>query len=267
MKISLNRYPEGKKRALTLSYDDGPFADYRLVEMMNRYGVRGTFHLNSETLSCDERPNPGKVKEADVKALYAGHEVSSHTSTHPDLRYVTAGTLREQIICDREKLESLTGNIVRGMSYPFGTYNDTVLAALPLLGIEYSRTTAAHHTLVLPENLLCWHPTCHHKQAMDCVGLFEEPRWQNMPLFYVWGHSYEFDNDQNWDMMEEFLKRVSGKEDVWYATNIEVADYIRAVRALKFRVDNKAVYNPSACCVWIEADGEPVKLKSGYTQL
>ena len=88
-----------------------------------------------------------------------------------------------------------------------------------------------------------------------------------MPLFYVWGHSYEFDNDKNWDMMEEFLKRVSGKDDVWYATNIEVADYIRAVRNLKFRVDNKGVYNPSACSVWIEADGEPVKIESGYTAL
>ena len=140
MNISLNCYPEGKKRAVTFSYDDGPFADYRLVELMNRYQVKGTFHLNSGVLSTPEQPYENKVKASDVKELYAGHEISAHTVTHPDLRGVTNDELRTQIIDDRQTLEALGDTIVRGMSYPFGTYNDTVLSALPLLGIEYSRT-------------------------------------------------------------------------------------------------------------------------------
>lgn len=267
MNILLNCYPEGKKRAVTFSYDDGPFADYRLVELMNRYQVKGTFHLNSGFLSTPEQPYEHKVKASDVKELYAGHEISAHTVTHPDLRGVTNDELRTQIIDDRQTLEALGDTIVRGMSYPFGTYNDTVLSALPLLGIEYSRTTQAHHSVALPENFLTWHPTCHHKEAMSCIAAFEEPRWWKMPLFYVWGHSYEFDNDKNWDMMEELLKHVSGQDDVWYATNIEVADYIRAVRALKFSVDGKMVYNPSGCTVWIEVDGVPVALNSGGNNL
>lgn len=267
MEISLNCYPNGKKRAFTLSYDDGPFADYRLVELMNQYKVRGTFHLNSGTLDSEGNPRSDRVKETDVATLYQGHEVSAHTFTHPDLRYETVDELRRQVLDDREKLEKLTGAMVRGMSYPFGTYNETVLTALPLFGIEYSRTTQAHQTMALPENFLCWHPTCHHKQALACVDAFENPRWTKTPLFYVWGHSYEFDNDKNWDEMEELLKRVSGKEDVWYATNIELADYIRAVRGLKFSTDGTMAFNPSNQSVWIEVDGTPVELKAGYNRL
>lgn len=37
----------GKKKAVTFSYDDGVTQDRRLVEMMNTYGVKGTFNLNS----------------------------------------------------------------------------------------------------------------------------------------------------------------------------------------------------------------------------
>ena len=51
MKIRLNLFPEGRKRALTMSYDDGADSDERLVEIFNRYGIKGTFHLNSS------RPN------------------------------------------------------------------------------------------------------------------------------------------------------------------------------------------------------------------
>ncbi len=39
-------YPNGKSKALTFSYDDGMKHDRRLVELFNRYGLKGTFHLN-----------------------------------------------------------------------------------------------------------------------------------------------------------------------------------------------------------------------------
>lgn len=43
-------YPNGLEKALTFSYDDGRVFDRKLVEIFNRYGVKGTFHLNSGTL-------------------------------------------------------------------------------------------------------------------------------------------------------------------------------------------------------------------------
>src|SRR5699024_10822768 len=140
---------------------------------------------------------------------------------------------------DRKTLESLCGYPVRGMSYPYGTYNDSVLNMLPSCGIVYSRTVHATNGFQLPSNFLEWHPTCHHRDALELAKPFLESL--TMPwrvcLFYIWGHSYEFDNDNNWDYMEEVCRMLGGREDIWYATNIEIYDYITTQRRLQFSAD------------------------------
>lgn len=37
----------GKKKAVTFSFDDGVTQDIRLIEIFNKYGLKGTFNLNS----------------------------------------------------------------------------------------------------------------------------------------------------------------------------------------------------------------------------
>ena len=47
---ALEKTWQGKKKAVTFSFDDGVTQDIRLIEILNRYGLRGTFNLNSELL-------------------------------------------------------------------------------------------------------------------------------------------------------------------------------------------------------------------------
>lgn len=87
-------------------------------------------------------------------------------------------------------------------------------------------------------------------------------------LFYLWGHSYEFDTDHNWDRIEAFCRYVSGKDDVWYATNIEIYDYTMAYEGLKYAAAANLVYNPSVIPVWINYNDTVVKIESGaYAEL
>jgi hypothetical protein len=72
---------------------------------------------------------------------------------------------------------------------------------------------------------------------------------------YVWGHSYEFDRDSTWGLIEEFCKMMSRREDIWYATNLGICNYVNAVRSLEYSADGKKVYNPSVTTVWMK-DGE-----------
>ena len=76
-----------------------------------------------------------------------------------------------------------------------------------------------------------------------------------LKLFYVWGHCYEFDQNDNWDVMEHFLKKIAGYEDIWYATNNEIERYVSAYRKLVFSVDGSVVYNPTCTAVWLGAIG------------
>ena len=84
-----------------------------------------------------------------------------------------------------------------------------------------------------------------------------------MPLLYIWGHSYEFANNDNCSKIENFCEKAANHPDVWYATNIEVFDYVRAQRMVDYAIDKNMAYNPSNISVWIDVDGKPVELKPG----
>lgn len=255
------RYPEYKSRALTFSYDDGHATDKKLVQMFNEYGVRATFHLNSSHFTAENC-----ITADEVKTVYKGHEVSAHTHSHPFLSKMPLSLVSEEILRDRYELERACGYVVRGMSYPYGEYSNAVIDRLRAAGMEYSRTCDATYGFRLPDNFMKWHPTCHHNE--DICGLWKKfISHDNMSMFYIWGHSFEFERENNWGRMEQFLKNAAGNSDVWYATNIELYDYICAVRGLKFGLGNEYVFNPCGVAVYAEVNGKPLTIPYGYHEL
>ncbi|MBQ8388351.1 MAG: polysaccharide deacetylase family protein [Clostridia bacterium] len=263
MKVRFGFFPGNKKRALTMSYDDGVVQDRRLIEIFNKYGIKGSFHLNSANLGRE-----GHIDASEVATLYAGHEVSVHSLTHPFLERIPPMELVHEIMEDRKNLESLCGYIVRGMSYPFGTYSSEVLDQLKNLGIVCSRTVKSTGRFTVPENFLEWHPTCHHREnIMEKLEKFKANRY-SFGLFYVWGHAYELDQEienNNWQMIEEFCAAASNDPDTWYATNIEIYDYVTALRRVVLSADCTLAYNPSAIDVILDVDGAPVTVPAGQT--
>ena len=147
-------FPEGRSKVLTMSYDDGREHDKRLVDLFNKYGIKGTFHLNSGWMD----PELVKIREEAVK-LYEGHEIATHSLTHPTLTRLSDTAIVNEILEDRKKLEKLTGRIVRGHSYPNGAYNENVKQILKSLGIVYARAVSPTDDFELPDDFLEWHPT------------------------------------------------------------------------------------------------------------
>ncbi|AEI44015.1 polysaccharide deacetylase family protein [Paenibacillus mucilaginosus] len=253
-------FPEGKHKVLTLSYDDGRAADRRLIGILNAHGIKGTFHLNSGLLGTGDR-----LAAEEIAAQYRGHEVSAHTVTHPTIARSPKEQLVEEIAQDRRGLEQLVQYPVRGMSYPNGSYSRQIKELLPFLGIEYSRTVESTGGFGMPDDWHEWKPTCHHNGplmslAEQFAGLHKK---QYLYMMYVWGHSYEFDNDNNWDRIERFCEYIGGREDIWYATNIEIVDYMADFRRLRFSADSTFVHNPSASSVWLQVDDRVVEVPGG----
>ena len=258
--ILKNLYPGAKKRAVTFSYDDGVVEDIRLIEILNKYGLKGSFHINSGRTESDR-----KVKLADMAKVYAGHEISCHTLTHPFIANCHGEEIIRQTIEDRRNLEAAAGYIVRGMSYPYGSVNDKVVDIIRSCGIVYSRTTLSTNKFSLPEDYLRWHPTCHHNGGiMEKLEPFAKV-YSPLPCFYVWCHSYEYPRDDTWGMIEEFCREASKIEDCWFATNIEIYNYVQALKAIEFTVDCKQAKNMSAISVWVSVNNEPVEIKPGET--
>ena len=159
------------------------------------------------------------------------------------------------------------------MAYANGHYNDAVKSILKNCGINYARTVAQTNAFDLPEDWLEWHPTCHHdnQKLMELAENFVNYKrpsyfWSYRPkVFYVWGHSYEFNDKNDWEVIENFAKYISGKDDVWYATNGEIYDYVNAYDNLEWSVDCNYVYNPTAVDVYINYFGNQFIIKAGQT--
>lgn len=266
---------DGKSKVLTLSYDDCVVQDIRLIEILNKYGIKATFNINTGLYLSEEAAREkfyGRLKLSEAKKLYikSGHEVAVHGLTHPFLEKQKTEEILTEIIEDRKNIEQQYGTLARGMAYPFGTYNDEVVSALEKCGICYSRTTIPTESFRFPENWLTLHPTCHHRnqKLMELAKKFIEEKshydcdnW----LFYVWGHSFEFDNNDNWEVIEKFAEYIGGREDVWYATNIEIYDYVKAYERLETSIDKRIIHNPSSIDVWFCEQGKTYCVKGGQT--
>lgn len=255
-------YPEGKNKALTMSYDDGCSEDRRLVEIFNKNGIKGTFNINAGLRDYPERP---RVQLDEFKELYKGHEVAVHTLTHPTIERCNLAQVTQQVLEDRKILEKAVGYPVRGMAYPNGSYTEEIEKLLPSLGIRYSRVVGSSDNFSLPKNMYEWKATCHHnhnllENAEQFLGLFKK---QYLYLMYVWGHSFEFTTKDNWDLMENFCSKVGGKDDTWYCTNIQFIDWQDTMKALQFAADSSFVYNPTANDAWLSVDGEIRCVKGG----
>ena len=193
-------YKDGKKRALTMSYDDCAVHDRRLVEIFNKYHIKGTFHLISERMMHE---NSG-IKLSDIPVLYAGHEVSCHSLTHPFFDQIPKEELLHEMLEDKLTLEKACGYPVRGMSYPNGIITEDVLNCLKVLGFKYGRSTISTNGFKLPADFMQWTPTCHH--SGNIIGKIDEFKnaYYALPLFYIWGHSFELPRNthtSSWEMM------------------------------------------------------------------
>lgn len=267
------RFPEGKCKAMTFSYDDGVKADVRLLHIFKEYGLKGAFNLNSKLFDCENWH--GRMNEEQTFNAFAesGQEVALHGARHIFLNKVPLPEAIKEVADNRVYLEDKFGRIVRGMAYAYNGYNGDIKRVLSDLGVVYARTTEPTYGFSLPEDFLEWKPTCHHTDgrlgelADKFFGSSPEDEFKHREprLFFVWGHSYEFDDDDNWQIIENLGKRAAECADIWHATNIEVYEYTQAYRALVFSVDGERVYNPSAIPVWIEVRGKTYEIASGAT--
>lgn len=262
--LKTDRFPGGKHFAVTFSYDDGDKADRRLVEIFNNYGMKATFNLIPSRFDGET-----VVSSGEVSSLYAGHEIACHTYSHPHLeRLPLTGQVREISLC-RAALEQLSGGIVRGMATPYGGKNSDTVAAMNALGIAYCRNAGVSGGLSVPADFLDWTPSCHHTGAPAVIEKFRSEwihqPWQYGGLLFIWGHSFEFDRANNWELAEQICSSLAGIDDVWFATNIEIYDYITAQRSLVISCDGDVIFNPSAVDVWVSQNGSPICIKDGET--
>lgn len=280
MKYNFIRFPGGKSKAVTLSYDDGACNDVQFLETVNKYGLKCTFNLVGKNVEKGEPLSAQFIKE---NMLAKGHEVATHGYNHRALSRVRSiEGIRDTLEC-RLALERALGIIVRGMAFPDVTVKrsiqpdlyETVREYLCDLDIAYVRSAGQdNNAFSIPDDWHQWIPTAHHDNSnvmeyideflnMDVDKMYISRR--DAKLFYLWGHSFEFERKNNWDHLEAICEKLGRKDDVWYATNIEIYNYVEAYRHLQYSADGTIVYNPTLYEIWFDIDKKLYRITPGET--
>ena len=281
------RYPGGKSKAVTLSYDDGVRHDIRMAKTLTEHNIRCTFNISSGRVGQDENSWYMTTDEIRQYIIDAGHEIAVHGKLHmaPGMSR-PVDCIQDMLNC-RLELEKTYDQIVRGMAYPDSGITimqneasyDNIRRYLQDLGIVYARTLGGDNDqFQLPSDWMAWMPTIRHRnpKLMEYVDKFLaiEPDKENLysaqrypRLFYLWGHSFEFENDHNWELLDAICEKLGGQEDIWYATNMEIYEYVQAYNALVFSADGQKVYNPTLMTVWFRTDEKGYSVAPGQTLL
>ena len=272
------RFPNGKTKAVTFSYDDGYKADLKIAALLDRYGMKGTFNLNSAYIGTANKMAKEEIEE---HLLSKGHEVAIHGEYHhAPGKMSLIGGMEEFLNC-RYSLEKSFGKIIRGCAYPDSGIRviegnktkEDIKSYMRALGIAYGRTLGGDNDLFgLPEDFLEWVPTAHmtNPEIFNMIDKFVKTDVNSLyissrspRLFFVWGHAFELSEDCA--LLEKIAQGLSGKGDTWYATNIEICDYINAYNSLVFSADEKTVYNPTLFTLYFDVSGEGYSIKPGET--
>ena len=256
-------YPQGKFKALILSYDDGTIEDIKLAQLFDKHDLIGTFNLNSGFLGTT-RGWPQKdgdtvyqryVPKDSLTTIYKNHEIGVHGAFHKNFKDISNDEILKEIDTDIKELKALTGRDIVSMAYPYGATNTKIAKLISNGSIINGRTINNTYKFGFPKNYMLWKPTCHDRKVLDLVDSFIELNGKGLSLFYVWGHSWEFKDEQRWNNMKTFCEKIGKENDIWFVGNGEFTLYIEALK--KVTVKEGIVSNPlDNPTIWIEINNE-----------
>lgn len=263
-------YPGGKSKAFNISYDDGVIQDIRFVEMLGRYGLKGTFNLNYGLMHQDFTwehecgMTVRRLQEQEVASVYEGHEIASHSYSHPYFDNMPETEILKELGADKFFLERLTGREVAGYATPFYYFSDQMEDCVRYCGFEYARISEESNDYSIPENFYRWRGSKFHwdDDLNDFVQSFLESN-QELALCQLVGHSYDLDVMHLWDTMERICHAVAASPEVWAATHIDLVRYLRAMDQL--RISDTQIENPTGISLWLRVNGETVEIHPGET--
>ena len=194
-----------------LSFDDGTVHDKRLVELLNRYEIPCTFNLNSglEDFVWEFDGHPVVRQHlANTVEQYRGHEIASHSRTHPRLEQLPPPRLREETEEDCNALKAIFGVDALGFGVPFTVCGEREINIIRRF-VRYIRLSEYGSSFALPEDPyhIPIHALYNDPDVREKIRMFAENELTDS-LFVLAGHSYELDFLNHWDYMNNLLQYI-----------------------------------------------------------
>jgi len=220
------------KCIVTTSWDDGYPQDIKVAKLLKKYNIKGTFYITTSNIG-------DIISEEEILKIAKFHEIGSHTHRHVILTAVDTTTCMHELIKSKEILEDILGKKCVSFSYPRGAYNSVVKECVKRAGYLCARTTRHFYTSF--QDPFEMHPTLHASKyglvyctqgslKLKLFGIKHFFSWAHLAkktfdyvykhggIWHLWGHSWEIEEKNMWDELEEVLKYVSSN-GVNYVSN------------------------------------------------
>ncbi len=256
-------YPNGKPKAFGVTFDDGVTQDIRFVGLLDQYGLKGTFNLNSQLMREEfawTHQNGTVIRRlppSAAQALYRGHEVASHSLTHPHLDKLPEAEIMQELLTDKENLQQLFEMPVRGFALPFHGYSERIRQCVKTCGFAYCRTSEESLSYAPIKDYYGWNGSIFHSFDMlkDFVEGFLETD-KELALCLITGHSYDLDVYDRWEQIKSVFRLISRRSDVLPMTSIEIVDYLKAMEQAE--ISRSFIINHSSLPLWFQFNNKTV---------
>ena len=243
------------RKFFTVSFDDGTEQDIKVIALMEKYGIRGTFNLSSALFGEKEHVSrtisetlpDGCCRQVTVefkhniipleqaREIYSHDfiEIAGHGAHHMHQSGLGRDKLVGEIAYDAAMLSDIFGQKIRGHVFPYGEYDDKCISVMDEAGLVYGRL-ATGGTI---DKDFCFRaergiiePTCRitDRCALPLLRRFiSTPCGEQVMVFYMWGHSYELDYGTEtgcYAYLEEMFRTAAGAAGTEFVTNGELID-------------------------------------------
>lgn len=196
-----------------LSFDDGTVHDKKLVKLLNKYNIPGTFNLNSglEDFVWEfEGHDVVRQKLSETVEQYRGHEIASHSLTHPPLDTLYPPQLRREVEEDCTALKRIFGVQELGFGVPFTVCGEREIRIIRRF-VRYIRLSEYADSFELPPDPyhIPIHALYDDEDVREKIAEFARNELPDS-LFVLAGHSYELEFLHHWDHMESLLQYIKG---------------------------------------------------------
>jgi peptidoglycan/xylan/chitin deacetylase (PgdA/CDA1 family) len=167
------------QKKIVITFDDG-FRNVleNAAPILRENNFRAIQFIIHDLMGATNRWDPAEPQEPLMTKgevtewLRAGHEIGSHTLTHPDLTTLAPAQLRREIVDSKKALEDAFGVSIRHFCYPFGKLNPQVAGVVQEAGyetgctIQFGFASSATNRFEIPRLLVC-----HHRYGSQNAGV------------------------------------------------------------------------------------------------
>ena len=204
-------------------WDDGVEDDIRLCELLRKAGARASFNINpglhgaqrSEPWRYNEIKAVSRLAKGELTQVYQGFTIANHSVSHQFPARIPIEKWRTEVFDGRKQLQDIFQQEILGFAYPFGETNPEVAGVVREAGHVYARTVENATPCFPPADPMFFAADCHHA-APDFWERYQKAKSVGSPVFYFWGHSYEFVTEEDWAVYTNKITRINADPDaVW----------------------------------------------------